>query len=49
MERIALHCKQLLDLFRKGLASNSCSSPREMLEQLGPLLFWQSPVKGIWR
>lgn len=42
-ERVALRSKQLLDLFRKGLAGNSCSSPRETLGQLGPPLFsWQS-------
>lgn len=35
---------------QKGLTGNSCSSYREMLEQLGPSLFsGQSPVKGIWR
>lgn len=35
---------------QKGLASNSCSSYREIQKQLGPSLFsWQGPVKGIWR
>lgn len=35
---------------QEGLASNSCSSPRETLGQLGLLLFsGQSPTKGIWR